>query len=137
MEIPLADYLYLNCRNSVSYYQPPKTRNPFSNPNASPTKPLVYPSRNGIYYIILNARSSNHSWHNPIKKDRKQTSRFQTRKTNRQLSLYRIWFSCPRIVNGLFMGKRSMGTLLVMGSKRNVGIPNLNRLLSLYPFPPS
>ena len=137
MEIPLADYLYLNSRNSISNYQPRKTRNPFSNPNACPTKPMVYPSRNCIYYIIFNVRSCNHSCLNTTKKDRKQKSRFQIRKTNRQLSLYRFWISCPRIVNGLFMGKRSMGTLLVMGSKRNMGIPYLNRLLSLYPFSPT
>ena len=137
MEIPLANYLYLHSRNSISNYQPRKTRNPFPNPNASPTKSLVYPTRNCLYYIIFNVRSSNNSWHNPTNKDRKQETRYKIRKPNRQLSLYRFWLSCPWFTNGLFMGKRSLGTLLVMGSKRNMGIPNLNRLLSLYPFPPT
>ena len=123
---------------SLRLHQSLQTRNPFQNADAGITKPMVCTSCDCLHDGIRTAGRC--SRHVGVPAFLQKGSRHRQRDgNNRQSRLRRTVVYDSRYAHGCHLGKRSLGTLLGMGSERDMGrhyLAVISCLYSLSAVPP-
>ena len=116
---------------SLRLHQSLQTRNPFQNADAGITKPMVCTSCDCLHDGIRTAGRCSH--HVGVPAFLQKGGRYRQRDgNNRQSRLRRTVVYDSRYAYGCHLGKRSLGTLLGMGSERDMGRHHLAVISCLY-----
>ena len=116
---------------SLRLHQSLQTRNPFQNADAGITKPMVCTSCDCLHDGIRTAGRC--SRHVGVPAFLQKGGRYRQRDgNNRQSRLRRTVVYDSRYAHGCHLGKRSLGTLLGMGSERDMGRHHLAVISYLY-----